>query len=165
MPRLELDIDKIIGKLKKLSGNLSDMTDFYREVSQLELSNTLLRFREEKAPDGTKWRDPITLRRSGGGSASSKEQAWGYWKASNFHAILPGWRFFSRAQGDKVLRDTGVLNQSIQRVSGKDYAEVGTNVQYGKHVQNLGFPFLGISKQTEKNVVKVFMDYMRNKTE
>ena len=159
MAELKTNIEEVVKRIKKLSGNLVDMTDFYKMVGALEQSNTLLRFKDEKAPDGTAWRDPITLRRDPGGSQYSKDHAFNYWRKSNFNAIPKGWHYFSRGS-DKVLTDTGVLRRSIQFAYGKDFAEVGTDIKYGKYVQNLGFEFIGVSSQTQNNVEKAFKFYM-----
>ena len=49
------------------------------------------------------------------------------------------------AAGRKTLIDTTRLFGSIKAVTGNDYAEVGTNVPYGRHLQEKGdWVFLGM---------------------
>lgn len=162
MARIVLDFKDAFKKIKSLEDGFKDMSEFFQNVADLELSSTLLRFEDEIAPDGSLWRDPIVIRRDGGGSQYSKSHAWHYWKKSNFHAIPEGWHFFNRGQ-DKVLRDTGNLFQSIQRAFDKNSAEVGTNIQYGKHVQDKGFEFLGISDTTEENIQEAFTAFVKER--
>lgn len=161
MASIVFDARDVLRKLGALSGGLKNMEELFRNIADLELSQTSLRFRDGEAPDGSKWRDPISIRRDAGGSSFTREAAWGYWKASNFHAIPQGWHFFNRGQGDKPMIDTGQLSQSIQRVFGRDYAEVGTNLKYGKYVQALGFTFLGVNKKTEENIEDAYENYIK----
>lgn len=48
------------------------------------------------------------------------------------------------AAGRKTLIDTTRLFGSIKAVTGNDYAEVGTNVWYGRKLQEDGWVFLGM---------------------
>lgn len=161
MASIVFDAKDVLKKLGALNGGLKNMEELFRNIADLELSQTSLRFLDETAPNGEKWRDPITIRRNAGGSRFSRAEAWGYWKASNFHAIPSGWHFFNRGSGDKTLTDTGQLSQSVQRVFGRDYAEVGTNLKYGKFVQALGFTFIGANKQTEENIEDAYENYIK----
>lgn len=155
--------------LKKLSGadsKLSDQTQFYRNLSELELSDTLLRFKAQKDPDGKKWPEPFTIRRDGeGGNRMDRDAAWGYVVSSNFHAVPPGYHFFDASRGDKILRDTGTLFDSLGVSFGKDYGIVGTNLEYAeKHQNGEGVQqrrFLGISKSTNNNVKQALSAYLK----
>lgn len=140
------------------------MRPFYKRVSELELSNTKLRLREQVDPQGKKWPDPITIRRNGNGRRNgefTREQSWNYVLKSRFHAAPPGWHFFDRQRGDKVLRDTGTLFNSLGSFYGPDYAQVGTNLEYSVKLQNGRFPFLGINNKTIDNITKVVNSYMK----
>lgn len=115
--------------LNDLAKKLQDMTPVFKNIADLELSQTKLRFRNEQDPQGNDWPDPITLRRESTGVRSPGQgNPWDYVVASNYHATPPGYRFFNRALGDKALRDTGTLFNSIGRAYGKDFAVVGTNL-------------------------------------
>jgi len=155
------DASELTEAMRKIWRGHEDMTPLFRAISQLEGKDTALRYRDGKKPDGTKWRDPIAIRRDRGGSRFNKEQAWHYWKSSNFHAVPKGWHEFSRAQGDKPMVDTGQLMQSITNLFGKDYAMIGTNLKYGKYVHALGFEFLGATKDTEKNIRSAYKSYVK----
>lgn len=158
----KLEERKLLAKIKRLSNGFSEMDDFWNKFSALELSSTLLRYKDQEDPDGNPWRDPITIRRDGRKTSSGeKSKAWWYWKRSNFHAIPKGWHFFDRNKGDKVLIDTGILNNSIQNLFGKDWMAIGTNIKYGKHVQNKGFVFLGVNEQTKENSKEAFREYIK----
>ena len=50
------------------------------------------------------------------------------------------------------MRDTGSLFNSLGISYGKDYAMVGTNVEYAQKLQDGRFPFLGASKETNSNI-------------
>lgn len=165
MARIDIDAKIVLSKLKSLKTGFQDMTEFFKDVADYEWSDTLLRYDEEVDPDGRKWRDPIAIRRDGGsnGNRAGQERAFAYWKKSNFHAIPKGWHFFNRGTGDKAMHDTGNLSNSIQRLFGKNFAEVGTNVKYGKFVQALGFRFLGINEKTKENINKAFQSYIKGK--
>lgn len=164
MVTIEFNIEEIVKKIDYLSERMKNMEPFYKDISAIELGDTKLRFRDEIKPDGERWRTPITLRRDGGGSRFAPWQAWAYWKKSNFHAIPSGWHFFDKGKGDKILRDTGNLFNSIQSRYDKSSAVVGTDVRYGKYVQNLGFDFIGISDKTSENIDKIFVKYLENAT-
>lgn len=159
--------DKRINKLLlEASRALGDMTPAFQDIADLELKDTELRFLDQKAPDGTKWEDPFTIRSGTGPETGSgartlrspwpASSAWSYVVASNYHATPPGWRFWSKSQGDKVLRDTGTLFNSIGRAFGPSWAVVGTNVEYArKHQEGLGVKrrvIFGITKNTLDNV-------------
>lgn len=149
------DIRDATKKLDKLNTGLLDMTQMFKNIADLELSQTRLRYRKEEDPDGKKWPDPITIRRDGNGRRSgqfTREQSWNYVLKSNYHAAPPGWHFFDKQRGDKILRDTGTLFNSLGIAYGKDYAMVGTNVEYADKLQNGRFPFLGVNEKTEKNI-------------
>lgn len=154
-------------ELKKLENKLTDMTPVFKDIADYEWSQTRLRYTREQDPNGKKWPDPFTIRRNGGTNAGrrSQEEAWGYVLASNYHAAPPGYHFFDAARGDKIMRDTGTLFSSIGRAYGKDYAIVGTNIEYAVDNQNgtgsrQARPFLGINKKTYDNVKKVVEFYL-----
>lgn len=161
MARIELSIGETLAKLRNLKKGFSDLSELFKNIADLEYSSTLLRYKDETDPSGRKWRDPITIRRDVGGSRFSKAEAWHYWKKSNFHALPSGWHFFN--QNDKTLIDTGVLFGSIQRAYGSNFAEVGTNIKYGEYVQNLGFVFLGVSKDTKDNIKEAFEAFVKDR--
>lgn len=174
MASITINMNKVVGALKELESRLLDATPAFRDIADLELSQTLLRFKKEVDPNNKKWPIPHTIRRGTGpetGSGSrTKTSGWTpseameYFVNSNFHAAPPGWRLFSRSQGDKILRDTGTLMNSIGRAYGKNYAIVGTNLEYApKHQDGDGVKrrqFLGINKKTEQNVLDVVRSYL-----
>lgn len=161
----------IAKNLRDLSKQLQDMTPVFKDLADLELSQTKLRFQSQEDPQGKKWPEPNTIRRGTGpetGSGArtkttswSPKEAWDYVLASNHHATPPNWRFFDAGKGDKILRDTGLLLKSIGRVYSKSSALVGTNRQYGPKLQEGRFPFLGINKKTEDNVNTVMSLYLK----
>lgn len=158
MASVVFDVRKAVAGLSKLEKGLGDLTPLFREISQQELSETLLRFKSEEDPEGNKWPDSKTIRRNAGGSEGgfSQQQAWNYVLKSNFHAVPPGWHWFDRARGDKVLTDTGTMRLSIGTAYGANYGIVGTNNEYAeKHQEGDGVAmrqFLGVSEMTESNV-------------
>lgn len=157
--------ENISKKLGKLKASISDMTPAFKDIADHEWSATKLRYIGEKDPEGNKWEKPFTVRRDGGGTRSQKfRDPWPYVVASNYHAAPPGWHFFDAGRGDKILRDTGVLFNSIGRAYGKDFAIVGTNVEYGrKHQEGIGVKkreFLGINQKTLDNVKRVVDFYL-----
>ena len=157
------DISKKIGIL---SLKLRDMTPFFRDLADAELSSTKFRYIAEEDPQGKRWPDPFTVRRDGGNARRSQQfrNPWGYVVASNYHAAPPGYHFFSSSRGDKIMRDTGTLFSSIGRAYGKDYAIVGTNVEYAEKNQNgegvKKREFLGINKKTFENVQNLITFYL-----
>lgn len=145
----------------ELENRLEDMSPAFKDIADHELSETKLRYVKQQDPEGTPWPDPITIRRDGGGGANTAfTDPWAYVVASNFHAAPPGYHFFDRGRGDKVLRDTGTLFNSISRAYGSDFAVVGTNIEYAQKLQSGRFPFLGINAKTEENVLKVVEFYL-----
>ena len=174
MAKITITSKKLLSQLKKLTDSLSDATPAFRDIADLELSQTLLRYRSEVDPDGNEWEDPHTIRRGQGPETGSgkrtktsgwtREEAMEYFKDSNFHAAPPGYRFFDKSIGDKVLRDTGTMMLSIGRAYGKDFALVGTNLEYAqKHQDGDGVKkreFLGINDKTEENVLRVIKSYL-----
>lgn len=167
MASVTIDISKVIKGLTKIKVGVQDMSFFFRNVAELELSETKLRFRNQEDPDGKKWPDSFTIRRNGGGGGGgyTREQSWNYVKKSNYKAAPPGWHFFSRSFGDKILNDTGNLSRSIGSSFGKDFAIVGTNVEYAKkHQEGDGVKqrrFLGVNKKTDSNIQKALDSYMK----
>lgn len=163
MASVTVDVRNLIIGLGKLNKGLSDMSPLFRNIAELELSETKLRFNDQKDPDGKNWPEPITIRRnspsSGGGY--SQQEAWNYVLKSNFHAVPNGYHWFSKSRGDKVLRDTGTLLASIGSASGKDYAVVGTNMEYANKLQKGRFPFIGINKLTVSNVNEAVDSYLK----
>lgn len=164
MASVVFDISDLLKKTDNMVKNLGDMSSLFRAISELELSQTKLRFRAEKDPSGKLWPDPVTIRRDGGGRREggfSREQSWNYVLKSNFHATPPGWHFFDRSRGDRALRDTSNLFNSLGSSWGKDYAVVGTNVEYADKLQSGRFPFLGINDRTRKNVNDALGSFMK----
>ena len=153
MADVKIDLTKVMNGLSSAKDNFEDMSKFFRNISELELSDTKLRFKSEKDPEGNKWPDPITIRRDGEGSSGgfTKEQSWNYVLKSNFHAVPNGWHWFDRNR-DKVMRDSGTLYNSISAAYGKDYAIVGTNIEYAEKLQKGRFPFIGVTAKTEDNI-------------
>ena len=163
MAQLEIiNFREVLDKLKKTNDSFKDMSPFFKEVAFRETGTTKLRFEDQEDPDGNRWRDPITIRRDVGGSQYSKEAAWAYWKKSNFHALPKGWHEF-RSGEDKALIDNGNLMGSIQGLSSKNEAFIGTNLKYGKYVTALGFRFLGVSDATKENIKEIYQLYMQGK--
>lgn len=165
-----LNIGDVIKKLDKMSNGLADQTKFFKNISDLELSQTMKRFSTETDPEGKKWEDSITIRRDGGGAGTGRggftaEQSWNYVLKSNYHAVPPGWHWFNRARGDKVLTDTGTLRRSIGTSYGPDYAIVGTNLSYAKRNQEgdgvKQRQFLGINARSIQNVETALEFYMK----
>ena len=151
-----LDIRDATKKLDKISMGLVDMTQLFKNISDLEVMNTRLRYIDEVDPDGKKWPDPITIRRDAQGGEGrgqfTGEQSWNYVLKSRFHAVPPGWHWFDKQRGDKIMRDTGNLFNSLGIAYGKDYAMVGTNVEYAQGLQDGRFPFLGANEKTVTNI-------------
>lgn len=165
MASITIDDKRVIKALKNLAKSLDDMTPFFKDVADLELSRTKVSYLKEVGPDGKKWDEPFTLRRGGPGQVNTSfEDPWRYVVASNYHAAPPGFRFFDRASGDKVLRDTGTMFNSISRAYSKTYAVVGTNVEYAKkHQYGDGVKqraFLGINQQTIDDINKLIKEYL-----
>lgn len=174
--KISLDSKEVSDLIKRLSSKLEDMTPAFKDIADLELSQTRLRFKNEEDPDGNKWPDSNTIRRGSGkgtGSGSrtkttgwNKKDAMGYFISSNFRAAPPGWHLFDSSGGDKILRDTGTLFNSIGRSYSKDSAIVGTNNEYAeKHQEGDGVKqraFIGINQKTVQNVQKIFDQYIKS---
>lgn len=164
-------VNNVSKSLNNLSKKLIDMTPVFKDLADLELSQTKLRFVDEKDPQGKDWPEPFTIRRgigdqTGSGertkkSAWSRFDAWRYVVASNFHATPPNFRFFDKSKGDKILRDTGILLKSIGRAYSKTFAIVGTNTEYAKKLNDGRFPFLGLNQKTVENVENVTTQYLK----
>ena len=164
MASINIDVREIVKALGKASDNLLNLTPLFKNIADLTLSETKLRYRDGLDPDGNEWRDPITIRRDGNGGRTggyTQEESWNYVLKSNYHAVPPGWHWFDKSRGDKVMRDTSVLYNSLGIAYGKDYAVVGTNLQYGKTLQDGDFPFLGITLDTYANVEDVLDSYLK----
>ena len=148
-----IDASKATKGLQGAQENLYDFSEFFRNVADLELSDTKLRFDKQVDPNDKPWPDPITIRRDAGGNRGgfTREQSWNYVLKSNFHAVPKGWHWFDRNR-DKVLRDTGTLFNSLSRDFGKDFAIVGTDLSYAEKLQTGRFPFIGITSRTESNL-------------
>ena len=166
------DLAKKIGTMtKKLEG----MTPAFKDIADMELAETKFRYKMQIDPGGNPWPTSFTIRRGEyietGSGARTKQQwnqadAWKYVVASNYHATPPGWRFFNEAFGDKILLDTGMLQKSLGRAYGKDYAMVGSNREYAVDVQEgrgkrKARPFIGINKNTYDNVETVMKKYIQ----
>ena len=163
MAKVKFDVKDAVRKLDAARMRLSDMTMLFKDIADLENTQTRLRFKEEEDPTGEAWPDPITIRRdsNGGSGRLNQEKAWSYFVESDFLETPPGWHVFSRAKGDKAMRDTGNLLNSIGVSYGKDYAIVGTNVEYAQSLQDGRFPFLGINKKTSENVNKAMEVFLK----
>lgn len=61
-------------------------------------------------------------------------------------------------EGRRTLIDTTRLVGSIKAVTGNDYAEVGTNVPYGKTLQ-LTWAWLGVGQRDESAIAKETLAY------
>lgn len=165
--------DNISKSLKKLEAKLQDMTPVFKDIADYEWSQTRFRYVKQIDPRGNKWPDPFTIRRGTGPEtgtgAFTTKRGWDYVVASNYKATPPGYRFFDPGRGDKILRDTGTLFNSIGRAYGKDYAVVGTNVSYAKKNQEgqgktKARPFLGINAKTVSNIKKTVKFYIMGAT-
>ena len=149
---------KITGNINKnldiLLRKLKNPAPALKKIGQLEVSQTKLRFRNSKDPDGNDWEplSPFTIaaRRKGRGSGSPK-----------------------------ILVDTGRLRSSITFATSNTDVFIGTNVVYGSLHQEGGKvypfgnkraskvevparPFLGINEKTNENVFSVlkrFLDF------
>lgn len=165
MASIKVDIREVIYGLSNIRKKIDDMSPFFKSIADMELAQTKIRYRNQEDPSGKKWPDPITIRRDGstvaGRGQFTREQSWNYVLKSNFHAAPPGWHFFDKSRGDKVLRDTGKLYQSLGRDYGTDYAIVGTNTEYSDKLQSGRFPFLGINERTQRNISKSLKSYIR----
>ena len=169
------NLEDVLKKLSLLRIAFTDMSQVFKDIADLELSQTKQRFVQQVDPDGKKWPTPFTLRKGTGPetangpqrSGYTSQQRWNYVVASNHHATPPGFRFFSSSRGDKILRDTGRLFNSIGRSYGKDFAVVGTNVEYAKkHQDGEGVrkrAFLGITQKTVQNIEDVINQWLGNK--
>lgn len=160
---ISIKVGKSLLNFSNVPRGLSDMTEVYKRIANLELSETKKRFVKEIDPDGQKWPEPFTLRRDGSGTMMNQyTNPWAYVVASNYHAAPPGYRFWRRP--DKILRDTGTLFNSFGILYGKNYAIVGTNLRYArKHQEGDGVKerrMIGINKKTESNVRKAVIDYI-----
>lgn len=161
MASITINAKKLKKDLAELTRRLEDATPAFAEIADLELSQTKQRFLKQVDPQGKKWPEPFTIRRDGGGGrAQGLGDPWGYVIASNYYAAPPGWHFFDPGRGDKILRDTGTLFNSISRAYGKNFALVGTNVEYAKKLQDGKFQFLGINKKTEENIRRTLTSYL-----
>ena len=79
--------------IKELQSKLKNATPAFRDIANLELSETKLRYKNEVDPQGKRWPNPFTIRRDGGGSRLQSVDPWGYVVASNYHAAPPGYHF------------------------------------------------------------------------
>lgn len=163
-------------RVSKILMNFGDQTRAFKAIADYELSETKLRYLKQEDLQGKAWKEPFTLRKGSsnetGTGARTKasgwtySQAWNYVVASNYQATPPGWRFFDKGKGDKILRNTGMLFKSLSRAYGKNFALVGTNVSYAKAQQEgLGHinarPFLGLNRKSYDNVRKVYLNFMK----
>lgn len=174
--KISLDSKEVSDLIKRLSSKLEDMTPAFKDIADLEFSQTRLRFKNEVDPSGKKWPDSVTIRKGSGkgtGSGSrtkktgwNKKDAIDYFIASNFRAAPPGWHLFDSSSGDKILLDTRTLFNSIERSYSKDSAIVGTNNEYAdKHQFGDGVKqraFIGINQKTVQNVQKIFDQYIKS---
>lgn len=160
MVEIKVELKKLVERLRSLEKQLVDMTPIFKDIADIELSETKLRYIEEVDPDHRKWAKPFTLRRGGPGQVNTAyDNPWAYVVASNYQAAPPGFHFFDSGSGDKILRDTSTMFNSIGRAYGKDFAAVGTNLEYAKkHQYGEGVKkreFLGINKKTIENIDQI----------
>lgn len=157
---VNIKFSKKLANLGNGAKKLKSLAPVFKAIADLELSATKLRFIKQEDPDGKKWPDPITIRRDGTvtGGGLTHAEAWSYVVKSNYQGMPKGWHWFKSS--DKIMRDTGVLFNSIQRGYTDTYAVVGTNISYGKTLQAGRFPFLGINKKTEDNIVFVLNKFL-----
>lgn len=165
MASITLDDKNLKKKLATLIKKMADATPAFRDIADLEWAQTRFRYIKEVDPEGSPWPVPFTVRRDGGvASRAQGKDPWAYVIASNYHAAPPGYHFFDSARGDKILRDTGTLFNSIGRDFGPTFAIVGTNMEYAEKNQNgdgvKKRAFLGINRKTEQNVRQVLTSYL-----
>ena len=161
---VKINDKKLAKAIQNLTKKLENMTPAFKDIADLELSETKLRFKDQVDPQGIKWANSVTIRRDSGGSKYRPEVARRLFLERG--VILPGWHFFNPGMGDKILRDTGQLYKSLGRAYGPDYAIVGTDKEYANDVQNGGGkriarPFLGINERTLENVRFVSEKYIK----
>jgi len=162
----DINISENISKLlSELESKMEDMTPAFKDIADYEWGQTRMRYVNQEDPEGAKWQDPFTVRRDGGGVRSQQfRDPWPYVVASNYKAAPPGYHFFDAGRGDKILRDTGTMFNSIGRAYGPDYALVGTDIEYAtKHQEGIGVKkreFLGINQKTYDNVKNVVEFYL-----
>lgn len=125
-------------KIKKANAKISNLRQFFKDIAEFELSDTLLRYKKEISPNNEAWRIPKHAIRGTYARGSKKRP---------FDSSV-----------DKILYRSGNLFNSISYLSDDKSAIIGTNIRYGYYLQNnLGFPFIGISENTEKNINKAFL--------
>lgn len=167
MAEVTIDSKRLQDALNKLVSKLSDSTPAFKDIADLEWAQTRMRFTKQVDPDGKKWAEPFTIRRDGSGGRNTQfNDPWNYVVKSNYQAAPPGYHFFDSSRGDKILRDTSGLFNSIGRAYGKDYAVVGTNLEYARANQEgdgkrKARPFIGINQKTVENVLKVLKLYLQ----
>lgn len=167
MADIKIDSRKVMKVLSNVTKGIGDMSPLFKSIGDLELSETRMRLKEGLSPEFDYWPDPISLRKGRGPETAKKNDykgkanPWAYVIKSNYHATPPGYRFFDASRGDKPLQSSGKLLKSIGRAYGKDYAIVGTNIEYAPELQNGRFPFLGINEQTIESVNEAFEAYFR----
>lgn len=170
MAKVIFDAKKALESMSRLAEGLADQSQLFKNIADYELKDTLLRFKKGVKPDGSKWPDPYTIRRGDGlgtkdvnrstGEAWDDESARAFYFASRMTSAPKGWHIFDPTK-DKVMRDTGNLMNSISREYGKSYAVVGTNVEYAEKLQDGRFPFIGMTKKTNKNINNSVKAYLK----
>lgn len=141
----------LVKRFDDLLDLMSDMTPFFKDLADLELSETHSRFNKQVDPDFKPWALPTAARRRTG-------------------RANPRTRPFSKSLGDKILRDTGTMYNSIGRAYGKDFAEVGTNISYAVYHQSdeprTVIPqrkMFGVNKVTLETIDKLIKAYLELK--
>lgn len=115
-------------------------------VGAIVESQTRRRISDEKtAPDGKKWEEWSE------GYAASKHGA------DAAHDPHPG--ALRESQGHSLLELDGGLLDSIQFLITGEEVEVGSNLKYARR-QNAQRPFLGLSKDNEREVVEIIDDFL-----
>jgi phage gpG-like protein len=126
--------------LRALIGYLQNPSRTFARIKPIMMSDVGQHFDEQEGPDG-EW-EPLKLstlkarwyKRHGGGILTKKGDR------SKGGAV----EFFGKA---KILEDEGHLKDSINTESGKNYAEIGTNLPYAKPHQ-FGWPERHIPRRT-----------------
>lgn len=129
--------DEAHERLRALVSRGADLTPLLTEIGENEVSNTLLRFEQARAPDGSSWqalKRPRAHRRGGDG-------------------------------GNLPLNDTGALKTSIKtRLLGDSSVLIGSDLEYAiTHQYGRGAiparPYLGLNAETEAEILEVIYAY------
>ena len=166
MASIEIDLDDVLKRLGNVSDHLEDLSELFKAIGDLEKSSIQLRFEDGVNPDGKKWRDPRTIRRGDDPSVdygkrkriTDPEDARKYFASSNFWGAPKGWHLFNSSMGDRPMMDTRNLLESIDWTIDKNELHIGSNIKYGKYLNDGDFRWLAINKQTEDNILISFKE-------